>query len=215
MEENKSFYTKGEEIANAVTHGVGALLSVAALVLLTVFASIYGNSYTIVSYVIFGVSLIILYLGSTLYHSITNFKAKKVFRIFDHSSIYILIAGTYTPFALTLLRPYGGFLIFLFMWILAAIGIVIKVFWLGKFEKLETFFYVLMGWVIIFKINILFKLMPTSSFVLLVVGGVLYTLGSLLFLKDDIPFNHAIWHLFVMAGSICHFFSLLFCLFKG
>lgn len=212
MEEKQGFYTKGEEIANAITHGVGTLLAISALIILTIFACIYGDTYYVVSYIIFGVSLIILYLGSTLYHSIVNKRAKAVLRILDHSSIYILIAGTYTPFSLTILRPYGGYMIFLAMWIFAAVGIVMKVFWLGKFEKLETFFYVLMGWAIILKINKLFVLMPRISFVFLVLGGVSYTAGSLLFLKDDIPYNHAYWHMFVLAGSIFHFFSLLFCI---
>lgn len=214
MEDNNNFYTKGEEIANAITHGIGALLAVAALVILIVFAAKYGDAWYVVSYTIYGVCLVLLYLFSTLYHSIWAKGAKKVFRIFDHASIYILIAGTYTPFALTVLRKHGGWIIFGVVWCATLIGIVIKVFFCGKFEKISTLLYVIMGWMIIFYIKTLIAVVPINGIILLVAGGIIYTLGAGLFLFDKIPYNHAIWHLLVISGSACHFFCVLFYLIK-
>ncbi|KHD35960.1 hemolysin D [Clostridium acetobutylicum] len=211
MEED-SFYTKGEEIANAITHLVGAALAIAAIVILVVFAARNGNAWYVVSYSIYGACLFILYLFSTLYHSIFNKRAKKVFRIFDHASIYILIAGTYTPFSLTVLRHHGGWIIFSVVWIAAIIGITLKVFFCGKFEKLSTLLYVIMGWMIVIYFKTLLATMPFTGIVFLVAGGIVYTLGALLFLFDKIPYNHAIWHLFVMGGSVCHFFAVLYLL---
>ncbi|MDP4143768.1 MAG: hemolysin III family protein [Bacillota bacterium] len=208
MSEGK-FYTKGEEIANAITHGIGEGLAITALVLLIVFAAKYGDAWYVVSYTIYGVCLMMLYLFSTLYHSIPNKKAKKVFRIFDHASIYLLIAGTYTPFALTVLRSHGGWIIFGVVWGATLVGIIQKIFWVGKHEKLSTMLYVIMGWIIVFDIKPLILAMPRAGVIFLIIGGVLYTLGSLLFLFDKIPFNHAIWHLFVLGGSVCHFFCIL------
>ncbi|KOF56904.1 hemolysin D [Clostridium sp. DMHC 10] len=209
MEDNKSFYSKGEEIANAITHGIGTLLAIAALVLLIVFAAKYGDAWYVVSYTIYGVCLVLLYLFSTLYHSICAKGAKKVFRIFDHASIYILIAGTYTPFALTVLRKHGGWVIFGVVWGATLIGIVTKVFFCGKFEKMSTLLYVVMGWMIVFYIKTLISVIPLNGVILLVAGGIIYTLGAVLFLFDKIPYNHAIWHLFVISGSACHFFCIL------
>lgn len=204
-----NFYTKGEEIANAVTHGIGTLLSIAALVILIVFAVNNGDSWYIVSYSIFGASLVILYLGSTLYHSFTNQKVKKIFRVVDHSSIYILIAGTYTPFTLTILRGPLGWTIFGIVWGLTIVGITMKILWLNKFEKLSTILYILMGWIIIIAIKYIVASVPLVSAVLLVVGGVIYTVGCIFYVNNKIPYNHAIWHLFVLGGSICHFLSIL------
>lgn len=204
-----SFYTKGEEIANAVTHGIGTLLAISALVLLIVFSARYGNAWSVVSYAIYGTCLVLLYLFSTLYHSIPNKKAKTVLRIFDHASIYILIAGTYTPFALTILRNHGGWIIFGVVWGAAIIGITIKVFFTGKFEVISTIMYVVMGWLIVFYLKTIIQYLPTTGLVLLVVGGIVYTLGSVLFLFDKISYNHAIWHLFVIGGSTCHFLCIL------
>lgn len=204
-----SFYTKGEEIANAVTHGIGTLLAISALVLLIVFSARYGNAWSVVSYAIYGTCLVLLYLFSTLYHSIPNKKAKTVLRIFDHASIYILIAGTYTPFALTILRNHGGWIIFGVVWGAAIIGITIKVFFTGKFEVISTIMYVVMGWLIVFYLRTIIRYLPTTGLVLLVVGGIVYTLGSVLFLFDKISYNHAIWHLFVIGGSTCHFLCIL------
>ncbi|OAA91847.1 PAQR family membrane homeostasis protein TrhA [Clostridium ljungdahlii] len=209
MDNQLKFYTRGEEIANAVTHGVGTLLSIAALVLLIVFSSRMGDKWYIVSYTIYGVSMLILYLESTLYHSITNLKAKKVFRIFDHASIYLLIAGTYTPFTLTILRSSIGWMIFAIVWIMAICGIVMKIFWIGKHEVVSTLIYIAMGWIIIFAMKRLLLLLPPAGIVLLVAGGIIYTVGAFLYMLDKIPYNHAIWHLFVIGGSACHFFCVL------
>lgn len=210
MEQNINFYTKGEEIANAITHGIGTLLSIAALVILIVFATKYGDKWYVVSYSIYGASMIILYLESTLYHSVSGKKIKKIFRIFDHCCIYLLIAGTYTPFMLTILRGPIGWSIFCTIWLLAIVGIIMKIFWIGKHEGISTAVYVFMGWIIVFAIKKLLLLMPVTGIVLLVAGGIVYTLGAILFMLDKIPYNHAIWHLFVMGGSACHFFCILF-----
>lgn len=213
LEGNLKFYTRREEIANVITHAIGAILSIAALILLIVFAEQKGDKWYVVSYTIYGISLFILYLESTLYHSITNKKLKKLFRIFDHSSIYLLIAGTYTPFTLTVLRPTIGWLIFGIIWGLAIIGIVMKVFWIGRFNVLSTMIYIAMGWLIVFAMKTLVTVLPTAGIVLLFAGGVIYTLGAVLYLFDKIPYNHAIWHLFVIGGSVCHFLCILIYLF--
>lgn len=207
-----NFYTKGEEIANAITHGIGTLLSVAALVLLIIRGVYFNNTWYICGCSIFGSCMIILYLESTLYHSLQGENIKKLFRIFDHSCIFLLIAGTYTPFILTCLRDPLGWTIFTIEWGLTVIGIAVKAFNTGKYEKLSTLIYVLMGWVIIFHIKKLILVLPMISIVFLVTGGLSYTFGSLLFIRDDIPYNHPVWHLFVICGSCLHFFSLFFML---
>lgn len=210
--EDTNFYTKGEEIANAITHGIGFGLSIAALVILVVLSSKYADAWYITGYSIYGASMIFLYLQSTLYHSLPGKKVKKVFRIFDHSSIFLLIAGTYTPFILISLRDPLGWTIFGIEWGLTVLGIVLKCFTVGRFEKLSTVIYILMGWLIMLHYNKLILTVPHISLVFLVVGGVVYTIGAGLFMKDNIPYNHPIWHLFVLGGSICHFFSLLYLL---
>ncbi|MEY8000325.1 hemolysin III family protein [Clostridium sp. Mt-5] len=215
MDNQLKFYTRGEEIANAVTHGIGALLSIAALVLLIVFSVEKGDKWYVISYTIYGTSMFILYLGSTLYHSITNVKAKRVFRIFDHASIYLLIAGTYTPFTLTILRSSVGWTIFWIIWTLAILGIIMKVFWVGKYEIASTLLYIFMGWIIIFAMKKLLILLSPVGIALLVAGGIIYTVGAILYMMDKIPYNHAIWHLFVMGGSACHFFCIFLYLFPN
>jgi hemolysin III len=207
MEEN--FYSKGEEIANAITHGVGAALAVAALVILIVFSVLYGTVWHVVSFSIFGATLVILYLESTLYHSITNRRAKRLFRKFDHMSIFLLISGTYTPFCFTVLRGTIGWIIFSIVWGSAVVGIVMKAFFTGKKDNLSTFLYVVMGWLITIAIKTMYLSMIFTGFVLLVVGGVLYTVGALFYSWDKLKFNHGIWHLFVIGGSVCHFFSVM------
>ncbi|GIM27602.1 hemolysin D [Clostridium polyendosporum] len=207
MEDN--FYTKKEEIVNAITHGIGACLAIAALVILIVFAVLKGTIWHIVSFSIYGAMLVILYMGSTLYHSLTNKKAKKLFRKFDHMSIFLLIAGTYTPYCLTVLRGYLGWTIFGIVWGCTILGVSLKAFYIGKKEILSTLLYIVMGWLIIIAIKQLYLLMTFSGFIFLVLGGVSYTLGTYFFIKDRMSYNHGIWHLFVMAGSIFHFFSVI------
>ena len=207
MENN--FYTKKEEIINAITHGIGAGLSIAALVILIVFSALKGTVWHVVSFSIYGATLVILYLESTLYHSITNGKVKKLFRKFDHMSIFLLIAGTYTPFCLTILRGKLGWTIFGIVWGCTVLGVILKAFYTGKKELVSTILYIVMGWLIIIAIKPLYLSMTFKGFMFLVIGGVLYTAGTYFFSKDEIPYNHGIWHLFVMAGSICHFFSVM------
>lgn len=207
MEEN--FYSKGEEIANAITHGIGAVLAIAALVILVVFSVLKGTMWHVVSFSIFGATLVILYLESTLYHSLTNRKAKRLFRKFDHMSIFLLIAGTYTPFCLTVLRGTMGWIILGIVWGSTILGIVLKAFFTGKKDKLSTMLYIVMGWLIIMAIKKLYLTMTLSGFIFLVVGGILYTVGALFYSWDKLKFNHGIWHLFVIGGSVSHFFSVI------
>lgn len=207
MEEN--FYTKGEEIANAITHGIGTALAVAALVLLIVFAALKGTAWHVVSFSIFGATMVILYLESTLYHSLTNKRAKRLFRKFDHMSIYLLIAGTYTPYCLTVLRGTFGWTIFGIVWASAAVGITLKAFFVGKKDTLSTILYIVMGWMIIIAIKKMYLTMNFAGVLFLVLGGVLYTVGAFFYSKDKWAFNHGIWHLFVIGGSVCHFFSVM------
>lgn len=201
--------SKREEIANAITHGLGALMAIAALVILTVFSAIKGNAWHIVSFSVFGATLVILYLASTLYHSLTNEKVKILFRKLDHMSIYLLIAGTYTPFCLTVLNNWIGWTLFGIVWGSAILGIVVKAFFTGKKELLSTIVYVVMGWVALFAIKPLFDSVSLTSFILLMAGGVFYTAGTYFFTKDRIKYFHSIWHLFVLAGSTFHFFAVL------
>lgn len=198
-----------EEIANAITHGIGALLAIAALVLLIVYASIEGEARHVVSFTVFGSSMVILYISSTLYHALVGIRTKRVFRKFDHMSIFLLIAGTYTPFCLAALSGWIGWTIFGIIWGLAVIGIVMKAIFTGKMEMLSTIAYVLMGWVILIAIKPLYQSVSGTCFMFLVLGGVSYTLGTFFFIKDQRPYFHSIWHLFVLGGSILHFFAVM------
>jgi len=212
MMNNIENFTKGEEITNAILHGVGLGLSIAALVVLVVFAKVYGSVWHIVSFSIYGSTLVILYLSSTLYHSFPEGKVKNIFEIFDHSAIYLLIAGTYTPMTLISLRGYLGWTIFGIVWGIAVIGIIFKVFWVKRFVIFSTLLYIIMGWLIIFAINPLMASMSKTSIIFLVVGGVLYTVGSIFYVWRRMKYHHAVWHIFVLGGSICHFFTILFLL---
>jgi hemolysin III len=203
------FYSKREEIANAITHGIGACLAIAALVILTVFAAIKGTAWHVVSFSIFGATLVILYIASTLYHSLTHKKAKKLFRKFDHISIYLLIAGTYTPFCLAALQGWIGWTLFGIIWACAVLGTVLKSLRIGKLEMLSTLMYILMGWVVIIAIKPLYDAVSLSGFTFLLLGGVFYTAGTFFFIKDKIKYFHSIWHLFVLAGSTFHFFAVI------
>lgn len=203
-------YDKKEEIINAVTHGIGALLSIAALVLLVVFAVKKGDVWRVVSFAIYGSTLIILYLSSTFYHAFTNSKVKSIFKVFDHASIYLLIAGTYTPFLLVNLRGPWGWSLFGVIWGLALAGILFKVFFVHRFNKVSTFIYIMMGWIIVIAMKQLIQAMDFGGIMWLILGGVLYTAGTYFYLKKSVKYTHAIWHFFVMGGSICHFFSIFF-----
>jgi hemolysin III len=199
-----------EEVMNAVTHGIGTLLAVAGLVLLIVLAYLHGDFWHIVSFSIYGTTLVLLYLASTLYHSFTNERVKRIFKILDHSAIYLLIAGTYTPFTLVPLHGVLGWTIFGLVWGFAIVGIALKVFFTGRFKIISTLCYLGMGWFIVFAIKPLIDTVPALGMTWLLVGGLFYTLGSIFYLWKRIPYNHAIWHLFVLAGSISHFIAVFF-----
>jgi hemolysin III len=202
-------YSIREEIANAITHGIGAIFSIVALILLIMQAALHGDPWQMVSFSIFGTSLIILYLCSTLLHSIQHKKTKDIFEILDHSAIYLLIAGSYTPFLLVTLRGPLGWSMFGVIWGLAIIGIVLKCFYVKRFVLISTLCYILMGWLIVLAIKPLFQNLPFTGLVWLVVGGLFYTFGSIFYVWRRVPYHHAIWHVFVLAGSICHFISVL------
>ncbi len=199
----------GEEIANSITHGIGAALSVAALVLLVVFAALRGDAWRVVSFSIYGSSLFILYLTSTLYHSFTNPTVKRLFRVLDHSMIFILIAGSYTPITLTILRGSWGWTLFGLIWGLAIFGIVMKIAFFERFNALSLILYILMGWLVIIALKPLLAAAPTGLLIWMGIGGVSYMLGIIFYAWERLPYNHAIWHLFVLGGSIAHFFGML------
>jgi hemolysin III len=204
----KVFYSLGEEIANSVTHGIGLGLSVAGMTILVVLAAIYGDIWRVVSFSIYGSSLIILYLASTLYHSFQKPEIKRVFRILDHASIYLLIAGTYTPFTLVSLRGPWGWTIFGVVWAMALVGIAFKTVFIGRYEIVATAAYVLMGWVCVVAFRQMLVYVPSGGLTFLIIGGVVYTIGVIFYAWQKLPYNHAIWHLFVLGGSICHFFAV-------
>ncbi len=207
--ENVERYTLGEEIANAVTHGAGALLAIAALVLLVVFSSIYGDPVYIVSFTVYGASLVILYTISTIYHSFPKGVAKNVFEILDHSSIYLLIAGTYTPFTLITLKGPLGWALFGVVWSMAAIGILFKIFFVKKFVILSTLMYIIMGWLVVLALKPLSEALPRNGVLFLVMGGILYTLGTIFYIRRRMKYHHALWHIFVLGGSVFHFFAVI------
>ena len=203
-------YTLGEEIFSSVTHGVGSLLSVAGTVVLIVFAAIYSDAWSVVGCAVFGASLIILYCMSTLYHAITNPRAKSFFRIMDHNTIFFLIAGTYTPITISILRGTIGWVMFGIVWGAAVIGIVLNSIDLEKFRKPSVVCYIAMGWVIIIAIRPLLRVMNAWSLWLLVGGGVFYTVGVIFYAIKKVKYFHSVWHIFTVAGSVCHYFSVLF-----
>ncbi|MED4404079.1 hemolysin III family protein [Metabacillus fastidiosus] len=203
-------FSKGEEIANSITHGIGSLLSIAALVLLIVFSASYGDAWHIVSFTLFGVTMFLLYTCSTLVHSFPAGKAKDLFEILDHSAIYFFIAGTYTPFLFIAVKGWLGWTLFGIVWGLAIGGTIFKTFYVKKFIFFSTVLYVVMGWLIVFAWNHIVQSVPYNGVVLLVTGGILYTVGAVFYVWRGFKFHHAIWHLFVLAGTVLHFFSVLF-----
>jgi hemolysin III len=206
---NTYTYSRREEVANAVTHGIGAALSVAALVLLIVFSSMKGTAWHVVSFTIYGITMLMLYTNSTLVHALKEGKAKDLFEFFDHSSIYLFIAGTYTPFLFVAVRGTLGWTLFGIIWGIALAGVIFKAFFTKKFLFMSTIFYIAMGWLIVTAWQPLVAVIPTGGIVLLVAGGLMYTLGTLFYVWRGFPYHHAIWHLFVLAGSILHFFAVI------
>nr|AOT83015.1 hypothetical protein [uncultured bacterium] len=211
-----TFYTDGEsynwkeELANAITHGIGFLLSIPALVILIVSAAQKGDPLQIVSFTVYGISMLLLYLFSTMLHSFKPSKAKNVFAILDHSAIYLLIAGTYTPLVLVSLNGALGWTLFGIVWGLAITGITLKCFLINRFRVLSTFFYLVMGWLVIIAIEPLYSNLSGTGFGLLLTGGLLYSVGAIFYIWRNLPYSHAIWHLFVIAGSACMYFCILF-----
>ncbi|MCB2206882.1 MAG: hemolysin III family protein [Bacteroidetes bacterium] len=201
-------YPYREEFVNVLTHGIGFLLSVAALALMVVFASLDGNAWHIVGVSIFGASLVVLYLASTLFHWSVRPKVRKYLNVFDHSAIYVLIAGTYTPFLLVTLNGPWGWSLFGVIWGLAIAGVVFKMFFTGQYDKLSLVIYVLMGWLILIAIVPLVQNLSTMGLIWLLIGGISYSIGAIFYLLNKLPFNHAIFHFWVLGGSICHFFAV-------
>jgi len=212
--EKESYFVKnqtlGEEIANSITHSVGIGLSIAALVILVILASRRGDAWKIVSFSIYGATLFLLYLSSTLYHSFVNPKIKNIFRILDHSAIYLLIAGTYTPLTLTLMRGVWGWTLFGLAWAMAIGGIIVTTFLLDKLKALLVLSYVVMGLLAIIAIKPMIQMVPRGMIAWLFIGGACYILGIIFYLWKKLPYHHTIWHLFVLAGSISHFLGILF-----
>ncbi len=207
---DKKSYTLGEEIANSITHGIGTALSIAGLVVLVTLAAIHGDVWRVVSFSLYGSALIILYLSSTLYHAIQNQRAKKVFRILDHVSIYILIAGTYMPILLVNLRGPWGWSLFGIVVGLMTLGIVFESVFSNRFGKITLMIYLLLGWLCVIAMREMIINIPFGGLVLLAAGGLIYTLGVIFYCWHKLPYNHMIWHLFVLAASICHYFAFLF-----
>ncbi len=203
-------YSQGEEIANSITHGLGLVLSIAGLAVLVVFASELGSGWHIVGCSVFGTTLIVLYTTSTLYHSIQHPRAKPILRTLDHSAIFLLIAGTYTPFTLVNLRGVWGWSILGLIWGLALAGIISQFTSLRRFVVLKIVLYVAMGWAAVIAVKPMFAGVAASGLLLLLIGGLSYTLGIVFYCWRRMPYNHAVWHVFVLAGSILHFFAVLF-----
>ena len=198
------------ELANAITHAIGVVLALIGLAVMVTLASLHGGTRQVVSYSIYGVTLVLLYAASTVYHGIRLPRAKRILRILDHIAIYLLIAGTYTPFALITLRGAWGWSLLGIIWALAGIGVVFKCFFTGRFARTSTLVYLAMGWLALVAVRQLFAHLPVSGLVLLFAGGLCYSAGVVFFACDHKwRFNHAIWHLFVLGGSICHFFAVM------
>ncbi len=203
-------YSPMEEKINVVSHAIGLVLSIVASVLLVARAIRYGNAWHIVSFSIFGFSLMILYAASTFYHSARGVALRRRLNIVDHASIYILIAGTYTPFTLVTLNGSTGWVLFGISWGLALTGLILKLFFTGRFGIISTIMYVFMGWIIVFAIKPLIHYLPARGLVWLFAGGISYTMGAILYCIDKITFNHATFHLLVLIGSFCHVMSVYF-----
>jgi hemolysin III len=198
-----------EEIANALTHGLGATAALAGGAVMITLAALYGDGWQLGSAIVFGISLLLLYLASTLYHAIQHPVAKGRLKVFDHCAIYLLIAGTYTPFTLIGLRGPWGWGLFAAIWGLAFAGIVFKLFYTGRFKLLSTIIYIAMGWLVIVAIKPLLNALDAWTLGWLLAGGICYTLGTVFYHRPSLRYSHAIWHLFVVAGSVCHYIAVL------
>jgi len=199
----------GEELANAITHGLGAAAALAGGAVLITLAALFGDGWQLAGAIVFGVCLLLLYLASTLYHAIAHPVAKARLKVFDHCAIYLLIAGTYTPFTLVGLRGPWGWSLFAAIWTLAIAGVVFKLFFTGRFKLLSTLLYVGMGWLALVAIKPLLNALDGWTLGWLLAGGVFYTLGTVFYHRPALRYSHAVWHLFVVAGSVCHYVSVM------
>lgn len=204
-----SLREKREELASALTHGLGAAAALAGGAVLVTLAAIFGNGWQLGAAIVFGVTLLLLYLASTLYHSFQHPVLKGRLKVFDHCAIYLLIAGTYTPFTLIGLRGPWGWSLFAAIWTLALAGVVFKLFYTGRFKRASTLIYVAMGWLVLVAIKPVLAALDAWTFGWLIAGGVFYTLGTVFYHRESIPYSHAIWHLFCIAGSVCHYISVM------
>lgn len=198
-----------EELANSVTHGLGLLLSIAGLAVLVVVAALKGTALHVVTCSIYGATLVLLYASSTVYHGVHAPRAKRILRIIDHAAIFLLIAGTYTPFTLVTLRGTLGWTLFGVVWGLAVMGVVFKVFFVDRVPVVSTLIYLAMGWLVVVAWKPVVELLPGGGLVLLIAGGAAYTAGVVFFAAHRLRFHHAIWHVFVLAGSTCHYVAVL------
>jgi hemolysin III len=203
-------YQQTEEKLNVLTHAFGFVLSIVGLILLVMRANQYGSAKHVISFAIFGATLILLYAASTLYHSAKNTRKRHYLNILDHAAIYVLIAGTYTPFALITLGGASGWRLFYVIWSLALAGVILKLFFIGRFNALSTLMYVAMGWLVVFDVEALIQNLPLHGLIWLFAGGLSYTLGAIFFSFPSIKYNHAIFHVFVLGGSFCHFVAIYF-----
>jgi hemolysin III len=204
-----TLYTLGEEIANSITGGIGTGLSIAGLTALIFLAVLHNSPWHLAGFIIYGITLVLLYLGSTLYHSIQHKNAKVVFQKLDHSAIYLLIAGTYTPFLLVELRTTWGWTLLFLVWGIAILGVAYKMLFIHRYERLSVLGYVFMGWLCLVAGRELFSNIPGESMMWLALGGMLYTLGITFLALKKLPYNHTVWHFFVLAASACHYFAVL------
>lgn len=210
MDNSLSQYGRNEEIANVITHGLGIVASVIGLILLIVHANKYGDQWHKAGFIIFGLSLVLMYTSSTMYHLAHSEGKKKRLRKLDHSAIYLLIAGTYTPFLLTSLRGNTGWIMFGIVWLFALVGIVIKLATQIKSKWISAAIYLVMGWLAVFIAQSMIKNLPAISIVYLALGGLFYTFGVVFYIWKNLPYHHPIWHLFVLCGSICHYLSVYY-----
>lgn len=202
-------YSRGEEIANSIIHGLGALFSVVGMTVLITLALQKQSPVHLISYIIYGSSLIFLYTASTLYHALPFLTAKKIFKIFDHIGIYLLIAGTYTPFLLINLQGSLGLAMLFGIWAFATLGILFKLFFTGRFHLVSTFLYIAMGWLIVVAYKPMALVLHSEIIQWILAGGLFYTGGTVVYLMKRIPYHHAVWHVFVLLGSICHFVAIV------
>lgn len=212
---NPDCYSPGEEMANRLTHALGAAFSVAGLVLMVVFSARYGDAWQVVSTAIFGATLVLLYTASTVYHSIRDERLSRILQKFDHAAIFLLIAGTYTPFVLVTLRGPWGWSLFGVVWGMAAAGVALKFWYAGRFTVISTLIYIIMGWLVLIALKPLSTALPAGGMRLLVAGGLCYTGGAVFYLWRQLPYHHAIWHLFVLGGSVCHWASVFWYVVPG